>query len=396
MKNISNSLWAAGVALIVGIVCGIFFFGVSPQDTSLQQNTQRWTCSMHPEVQQFAPGQCALCGMDLISAGTTPNHMGGLSAGALELAGVRTAILDRRLAVKTVEMYGKVTVNEANVFAQSSHMAGRIEDLTIHYEGQQVALGEVIAYVYAPELVVAQQELLQARATRQVPTLYEAAQQKLRGWKLSEQQIHAIETEGVRMRFPILSGGSGVVRNQRVRRGDYVQKGDFLFGLVDLSTVWISFTVSEKDLVWLQEGAVVDYFSHALPGHRWQGIIDFIAPIIQPKSHTVIVRVTHRNSDNLLIPNMLVEGRVHNVLNYKADEWVVPKEAVLWTGKHSVVYVKEAAGFVMRVVTLGAYLDAGYLVTRGLMAGDEIVVSGAFVVDASATLQAQPSMVNRK
>ena len=126
---------------------------------------------------------------------------------------METSIVTRQKPVKEVRLYGKVQADERSIQSQVSHMPGRIEKLMVNFTGESVNKGEPLAVIYAPELVTAQQELLEAAKTRQLqPEIYEAAKDKLRQWKLTDSQIADIENSGkVKDDFEILSNTNGVI-----------------------------------------------------------------------------------------------------------------------------------------------------------------------------------------
>jgi Cu(I)/Ag(I) efflux system membrane fusion protein len=323
-----------------------------------------------------------------------------LSKEAAQLANVLTSIVTKQKPVKEVRLYGKVQADERLFQSQVAHIPGRIERLSVNFTGESVVKGQVLAEIYSPELITAQQELLETVKTKQQqPELYEASKEKLRQWKLTDDQIAKIESSGVvQNNFEVVSNTSGTVTARRVNTGDHISQGTVLFDIADLSKVWIMFDAYESDLQFLHIGEKLTFTLQALPGIDFSGNIIFIDPVIDPVTRVAKVRVETGNQSGKLKPEMFGIGIVSTTLNEYRDNMVIPKTAVLWTGKRSVVYVKEPGTdepiFKIREIGLGPMLGESYVITDGLTEGEEIVTSGTFSVDAAAQLQGKPSMMN--
>lgn len=414
MKSISkNTIIISVSTLIVGFITGWLIFGSNPKDihddhehVKTEVNGQTiWTCSMHPQIRQTEPGDCPICGMDLIPleddkhAEVDPTAI-SMSSTAMQLANVSTALVGMAKPVKEISLYGKIQADERLIFTQPAHIPGRIEDLLIDFTGEFVKKGQVIAHVYSPELVTAQKELFEAqKIANSQPDLFEAAKEKLLNWRLSKTQIDEILKSGeVKEVFPIISDLNGYLVAKKVNEGDYVKKGQPLFEIADLSKIWVLFDVYESDMSWIKLGDKVDFTIASLPGEKFTGQISYIDPIIDPKTRVSKARVEMKNNSGKLKPEMFATGVVKAQIPSKQNSLVVPKSAVMWTGKRSVVYVKTVSDqgvyFNMREVTLGEMLGDSYIIEDGLMEGEEIAVSGTFSIDAAAQLAGKPSMMN--
>jgi Cu(I)/Ag(I) efflux system membrane fusion protein len=183
-----------------------------------------------------------------------------------------------------------------------------------------------------------------------------------------------------------------------VNTGDHVAQGTVLFDIADLSKVWIMFDAYESDLQFLHIGEKLSFTLQALPGTNFTGNIIFIDPVIDPITRVAKVRVETENQSGILKPEMFATGIVSSVLSKYTENVVIPESAVLWTGKRSVVYVKQPGSsepvFKIREVELGPMLGDTYVITSGLSEGEEIVTNGTFSVDAAAQLEGKPSMMN--
>jgi membrane fusion protein, copper/silver efflux system len=410
-KILRNKYATYSLLILVGILLGWQFFHSPEQKTAKHehQTTEEkgtiWTCSMHPQIRRDAPGKCPICGMDLIPLNQSGNADPAaihLTREAAELANVVTSVVSKQKPIKDVRLYGKVQADERLLQSQVAHIPGRIEKLMVNFTGEMVHRGQNLALIYSPELVTAQQELLEAAKTKDSqPEIYDAAKEKLRQWMLSESQINKIENTGnVENNFEVLAHTSGIVINRRVNSGDHIAPGTVLFDIADLSTVWVMFDAYESDLPFLNKGDRMNFTVQAIPDKTFSGNIAFIDPVIDPTTRVSKVRVEINNNGGSLKPEMFATGIIKANLTQYKNLLVIPRSAVLWTGKRSIVYVKQPATdepvFKMREIGLGPMLGNSYVVTEGLEDGEEIVTQGAFSVDAAAQLEGKPSMMNRE
>lgn len=401
--------------LAVGLALGWLIFGGSGNNTGDKHEHEMqevagettWTCSMHPQIRQPEPGDCPICGMDLIpleeeeSSGINPNAI-RMSPTAMQLANIETAVVGSMDPVKKLRLDGKVQEDERLVFSQSTHIPGRIEQLKVNFTGDYVEKGQAIASVYSPDMVTAQQELFEAQKIKDSqPQLFEAAKEKLKNWKLTDEQINGILSSGTaRETFNIRSDVSGYVTQKMVNLGDYVSRGQSIYEIADLSKVWIQFDVYESDMPWIKKADKVSFTVQSLPGETFEGTIDYLDPVIDPKTRVAKARVVMPNPELRLKPEMFVTGTVEAKLPQRNNAVVIPKTSVMWTGERSVAYVKTSTDqgvyFQLRDVELGPALGESYIVEDGLEVGEEIAVHGTFSIDAAAQLAGKPSMMNPK
>lgn len=412
MKNILNNKFAlVGLALLVGLVIGWL---IKPANSPGIQETEHdhsatvaneiWTCSMHPQVRKNEAGDCPICGMDLIPLERSDSEIDpmavSMSPTAMQLADVQTLVVGMGNSAKSIRLNGKIQADERNRYTQSAHIPGRIEKLTVSFTGEYVNKGQVIAYIYSPELVNAQEELFEAQKIKaSQPALFKAAKEKLKNWKLSETQIDEIlKTNKALQVFPILANVSGYVTKKAVNLGDYVKTGQPIFEIADLSKVWVLFDVYESEMESVKKGDKISYTVQSLTGKVFSGIISYVDPLVNSNTRVVQARVEVDNTSLLLKPEMFVSGIIESNATDNVDAVIVPKTAVMWTGKRSVVYVKvssaQSVNFRMREVTLGPSLGDSYIIEEGLELGEEVAVNGTFSIDAAAQLAGKPSMMS--
>jgi len=403
--------------VIVAFALGYLLRGGGPetQTQSHQQAAEEevkvefWTCSMHPQIRQPKSGQCPLCGMDLIpvSSGDEDEDKGPrelkLSARAIKLAEIAVAPVERKFVTAEVRMVGKVDYNEQRVGYITAWVPGRIDRLYVDYTGVSVSKGDHMVYLYSPELLTAQEELIQSLRTvkklkqsgissikETALQMVDAVREKLRLWGLTKKQIKEIERRGKpNDHMTIYAPMGGIVIHKNGFEGMYVNTGTRIYTIADLSQIWVKLDAYESDLVWIRYGQEVEFQTEAYPGEIFKGWIAFIDPVLNEKTRTVKVRVNVPNPDGRLKPEMFVraivrtkvagEGKVMDPslagkwicpmhpeivkdspgscdicgmplvrtesLGYKVDDanvdppLVIPASAPLITGKRAVVYV---------------------------------------------------------
>jgi len=411
-KLFASKIGLISITLLVGLILGWMFHSLSSSSADSHDHESSegvpslWTCSMDPQVKLNAPGSCPICGMDLIpvTQGTeeTSNPQAiQMTKEALAMAAVQTQVVGGSASGKELLLTGKLQADERENASISAKFPGRIEKLFVTFTGEQIKAGQKLATIYSPELITAQKELLEAIKTKAAyPQLYQASKEKLASWKLTTAQITEVERTGVvKEKWDILADQSGVVIQKNVSLGDYVGTGSVLFTVTDLSKLWLRLDVYETDLPFVSLGDNIQFTVAGRPSETKQARVSFIDPLIDPNTRAASLRAEISNAGMLLKPEMFVTAKISAEKSTATTDLVVPRTAILWTGKRSVVYVKvpnsEVPSFEMREVTLGNRLGENYQITAGLQAGEEIVSQGAFAVDASAQLSGKPSLLNR-
>lgn len=410
-KKISGLVLLVMGALVIGLSLGYLLNegSIKPEaqseDTHIHQKGESYTCSMHPQVNQPEPGSCPICGMALIPAETTAaatdeSSVVALSDTAQALAQIQTVILGTSTDAQSTQLLsGIVEVNEDLNKLQTAQFDGRIERLLVASEGQNIRKGQEIAKVYSSTVLVAQQELLTAAKLKdQQPEWYEAVRNKLRYMKFSDTWIDQIEaSEQPEPYFSVYAESAATVLKVNVKEGDYIMAGKPLFELADLSSVWVTFDAYEQQIDRFELGQPIRISVEALKAEQFDASVTFIDPVLNSRSRVTRVRAVIENKKELLKPGMFVKGRIDVGSTRLEEALMVPSSAVLWTGERSVVYVQPDStkpNYQLTTVQIGRRSDDHYEVLSGLQLGDRVVVKGAFVIDASAQLRGQPSMMN--
>lgn len=301
--------------------------------------------------------------------------------------------LDRE--VRTV---GQITYDETRVHAITSKVDGFVERLWVNATGQPVAAGDPLFAIYSPMLVSAEEELLLAKrlqhdvsagssdAQANAADLLSSARRRLAYWDIPDSDVAAIERTGaIKRTLTLHSSAAGYILEKNVIAGQKIMAGDPLYRVADLSTVWVEGEVFEQDLATVRIGQVVHADFQALPGEHRMGRISYVYPTVNPETRTARVRVVLANDDLHLKPGMYATLRIEGTS--RSGVLTIPRDAVLSTGERSIVFVKASSGrLAPREVALGASNDERVEILRGLTAGDTVIASATFLVDAESNL----------
>lgn len=299
---------------------------------------------------------------------------------------------------KEVRTVGQITFDETRVKTISPKIDGWIDQLYVNATGQPVAAGQPLLTIYSPMLVSAQEELLLAKrlandvsgasgdARQNAADLLASAQRRLAYWDIPENEIAEIERSGkVQKTLTLRASASGYVLEKNVLAGQKIMAGDALYKVADLSAVWVEGEVFEQDIANVRVGQAVHADFDALPGEHRMGRISYIYPTLDAQTRTVRVRVVLPNPDGQLKPGMYATIRIAGT--DRANVLTVPRTAVLVTGERNIVFVKDSTGMIAaREVAVGAANDERVEILRGLAAGETVVSSATFLVDAESNL----------
>ena len=400
-----------GLALLVGIGAG---YGVSrwlapaaPITVSGAGRTPLYYRNpMNPEITSKVPAKDNM-GMDYVpvyaddAAGA--NEVAGsvrINPATVQSFGVRTATAQRQTMTRDVFTVGRVDYDEEKLTSLHPKIEGWVEELYVYQTGIRVAEDTILLSIYAPELVVSQEEYL--LALRNVATLAQSpyaeirrgaeqlaasSRQRLLLLDMPPHQLQDLEeTHEVKHNLHIHSPFDGIVVNVGARGGQFVTPQTELYRLADLSTVWVYVDVYEYEMPWVASGDVAQLRLAGLPDRLFEGRLDFIYPYLDKATRTQKVRLIFANPERLLKPEMY--GDVTIRTSRMVDAVVVPDEAVIRSGRREQVFVLRAPGqYEPRLVTLGVTSNGLVQITEGLAAGEQVVVSGQFLIDSESKLR---------
>lgn len=279
---------------------------------------------MHPQIRRDAPGDCPICGMDLVPVKDSAGGVRTISISndVKKLMQLQVTPVTRNYIPANVRMVGKIAYDETRLAHITAWVPGRLERMFVDFTGIGVQAGDHMVEIYSEQLYSAQQELLSAASRDQSrPSsrllesvdLLESAREKLRRLGLTVQQIQEIEDRGTASETVTITSPVGGVVVQKLRQeGDRVQTGDRIYSVADLNRLWVKLDAYESDLVWLRYGQDVEFSTEAYPGEAFHGRIAFIDPVLNESTRTVKVRVNVDNSDGRLKPEMFVRAVVRS------------------------------------------------------------------------------------
>lgn len=311
-----------------------------------------------------------------------------LSRDAQSAIGLQTQVVLRESLVSTIRTIGSVTTNQTRETNVHTRINGWIEKIYVDYVGKTIRKGDPLYALYSPDLISTQEEYLES--VQQGSTGAEGAASaltRLRLWGVAESEIRKLKTARSPMHsITFFAPADGIVIRKAAVFGAYVTSESELYYLADISTVWLLLTLYEADISLVQVG---DEVTVTLPydvTKRYTGAISYVYPEIDPQTRTAKARVEITNGDQFLRPGMFADVEIQKVL---PEMLVAPADAVLDTGQRKIVFVRRGdTELVPREVQTGTRVGDRITVLSGLQAGDAVVVSANFLIDAESRLQA--------
>jgi len=362
-----------------------------------------WHDPMNPGPKFDKPGKSPFMDMPLAPVyadGGGDDSAVSVSARVQQNLGVRTAQVKQGTMSMTVQAVGSAAYNERDVAVVQARSNGFLERLYVRAPLDPVRQGQPLAELYVPDWVAAQEEYLSAKriagqaAGKNIDGLVDAARQRLRLAGMSEEQIRRVEASGaVQPRITLTAPIGGVVAELTAREGMTVMVGAPLFRINGLSTIWVNAEVPENVAANVRPGNAVEARASALPGITFAGKVSAILPEVNAATRTLKARVELANPGGRLVPGMFVN--VNFAPSTRNDVLVIPSEAVIQTGKRSIVIVAQGDGkFAPVEVEVGLDADGQTEIRKGLQAGQSVVVSGQFLIDSEASLKGSISRMN--
>ncbi len=358
-------------------------------ESSKQAAKTLYQCAMHHQIIRDHPGVCPICGMTLVEIHEDAEH-GGLvriDPSVIQNIGVRTEVVEERLMAAEIRLDGRVAADESRIRSVTARVSGYVEKLHASVSGQSVREGESLLELYSPDLVSAQEELIQA-VQYSNELLEQSARHRLLNWGVTNAFVDGLEKSHRTERLvPIASPGSGVLVRKNVVEGQNVMPGAELFQVADLSRIWITARVYQQDLAQIKIGTQARIQFRNLPGSDFSGAVSFISPEMDPATRTAEIRIPLSNTTAFdLRPEMFAQV----LLQTKSDSAIaVPEQALIHSGTRNIAVISLGEGrFQPRVVKTGRTANGYVEILDGLEAGDTLVVSAQFLIDSESNLRA--------
>ncbi len=381
---------------------------VESQKPKAKSQKPMYHCPMHPTYVSDRPGECPICGMDLVLIEEEEvEGMEGIEGLATvkitperqQLIGVRTGTVEYKPLKKVIRTVGKVDYDERRLAYVNTKVGGWIEKLFVDYTGQLVKKGQPLLSIYSPELVSTQQEYLLALKAKKYledspfkeiasggDSLLRSTKRRLLLWDITERQIRELERSGKpRKTMTINSPIDGFVVHKTALEGKYANPGENLYRIANLSTVWVYADIYEYEIPLIEVGQEATVTFSYYPGEAFTGRVIYIYPYLEKKTRTVKVRIEFNNPGFRLKPEMYANVELSIDLG---ERLAIPESAVLDSGKRQIVFVDRGEGYFQpREVKLGQKVENYYVVLDGLSAGERVVTSANFLIDSESKLR---------
>ncbi len=371
---------------------------------------QLYTCPMHPQIVQDHPGECPICNMTLVprpSGAGKPAPAADASAGVagltaidltperIQLIGMRTGTVKREALGGELRATGTIAASERGLAQINTRFAGWVQKLLVSATGERVRKGQVLATIYSPEVLRAEQELLVARGWSGQDNagggMDVNARRRLELLGISTQEIdEVIRTGKPADAMSIRSPVDGYVVSKAAVAGLAVQPGTVLFEVADLSQVWVNAEIYERDIPRIHVGQKARLELTSFPGETHAGKVQFIHPLLDPASRTLKLRLEFKNHTDRNGPRLRPGMYATVLLDLPPTTGLmVPAEAVVDTGDARYVFVSKDGGhFEPRAVSVGARAKDRVEIVGGVAEGETIVTTGNFLVDSESRLRA--------
>jgi len=329
-------------------------------------------------------------GMDYIPVYEGEEDDGGavkVSAGRMQLLGVRTEVAAMRDLTRTVRASGSVQWHEARQVLITARFEGWIDKLAVGQTGERVKRGQVLADIYSFDLYRVMVEHFNP-ATRSIPTELRPLS-RLRNLGIAEEDLQRVLREGRASRtMPLRSPIEGVVTEKKAVEGMKAGQGETLFRIVDTSVVWVIAEIYEQDLGDIAIGQDAEVSVLAYPGRKFTGTVSFIYPSVNAATRTARVRIELPNKDGALLADMFATAQIA-ARPKEAQALAVPESAIIDSGTRRIVFVEKGEGrFEPREIKTGVHADGYVAVLEGLEAGEKVLTSANFLIDAESNLNA--------
>lgn len=367
--------------------------GGSGRDAAVREHAlvhaKGYTCPMHHDVRSDTPGRCPICGMDLVpvadaapdaSAASATGAAVAVSAGMRQALGVRTAKVESGPLARRIDAVATVAYDARGVRELRVRAEGWVEALNAHAAGERVRAGQVLFSVWSPKLATTRQDLARAKALNDAD-LVAAAEARLKA-------LGASRGSGDRVAYtaPV----DGVLSELMVYEGTRVTPDMVAARITPLGRVWVVAAVPESASGGLAPGADAELRFAAFPGETLIAKVTEVLPELDAATRTVQARLTVANADARLRPGMI--GTASIAIGVARDVVQVPLDAVIRTGHGERVVVALGDGrFATRDVVTGIEAGDRVEVRSGLAVGDEVVVSGQFLIDSESNVRSSLS-----
>lgn len=400
----------ACLALLIG---GVLGFGINSVVSGINQPMSEpkdgdssatnaplyWVAPMDPNYQRDKPGKSPM-GMDLIPVYADELNRDNDKPGTVKIdpavennLGVKTAAAEYEVLAPRIETVGYIAFDESLLWQTNVRVSGWVEKLFINAVGEKVKRGEVLFTLYSPELVKAQEELINAYQTKR-KGMIEAATERLITLGVDKAQVKQIANRGRAFQsIEIKAPSDGIIASLNIREGGYLSPAQAVISAGPLDDVWVDAEVFERQSHWIEQGSEAVMTLDALPRGEWKGEVDYVYPILDPSTRTLRVRLRFPNPNGDLKPNMFANVTLKPVTSDKV--LTIPRASVIYSGGMARVVLAQGGGKYRSVqIKVGREASDKVEVLQGLKRGERVVTSAHFMLDSESSQSADLSRIN--
>ena len=406
-------------ALLLLTVAAWIYFNRQPAKKTGQSEKVLYTCSMHPQIMQDKPGNCPICGMQLIKMETHGEVLHDISlhtslqpANAYAISAIQAITITKSTELIQVNALGYTAYNTNEVGTIATRVNGRIEKLYISYRYQKISKGQKIMEIYSPELLTDQQNLLfLVKNDPNNSSLISSAKQRLllRGFPQSALQqiiisgkplftipvysnysghIHEALENGMTKTTPgtnrMNEGTSVTTQELSLKEGMYVQKGQTVFKVYNPDKMWVLLNIYPSDQALIKIGNAVMISPEVRPAQKLMSTINFIEPFFREGNKTLTARVNINNSALNLSIGSQVKATIYSTVENAT--WL-PREAVISIGMNKVVFIKTANAYKAQKIQTGLEYKKLIQIISGLGVTDSVAANAQYLIDSESFIK---------
>ncbi|MUH97462.1 efflux RND transporter periplasmic adaptor subunit [Aliivibrio fischeri] len=358
-----------------------------------------WVAPMDANYRRDQPGKSPM-GMDLVPVYADDTQGEKAAVGTVTIdpsvvnnLGVKSAFVEKTILSLNIDTVGYIAFDESKLWQVNVRVAGWVEKLNINAIGERVNKGDVLFTLYSPELVKAQEELLNAYRTGR-KGLVKGARERLYSLGVDKVQINSIVRTGkANKNIEIKATSNGVIASLNIREGGYLSPSQIVITAGPLEDVWVDAEVFERQAHWLSSGNKAVMTLDAVPGKTWEGEVDYVYPILDPKTRTMRMRLKFDNQDGALKPNMFANITIQP--KTKEEMLTIPRQSVIRAGGMTRVVLDEGNGkYRSARIVIGREAGSKTEVVKGLKENDKVVTSAQFLLDSESSKTAELSRIN--
>lgn len=381
----------------------------------MEQPKSQYTCPMHPEVIKEQPGNCPICGMQLVKKETGSKKIADISLNDLlkptnefVVAALNTATIEKREEEIEVEALGNIAYDTRQVGTIAARISGRIEKLYIRYRYQKINKGQKIMDIYSPEIMTAQQNLIfLLKNDPDNSSFIESAKEKLLLLGMSNEQLmEVIKSQKPSFTIAVYSNYSGhiheagassmttapgtmkdisaITEELPLKEGMYLQKGQTVFTVFNPAKAWALLNIYAESQALVKIGNTVRVVPETAPDKNFRAKIDFIEPFYRKENKTLTARVYFDNASLKIPIGSQVRGTIFG--NTKDAYWL-PKEAVVSLGLDKVAFIKADGGFKAQKIQTGITHKNHIQVLSGLTTTDLVAANAQYLMDSESFIK---------